>query len=441
MPVEPNPREAWWPSLQISLTALLPVLLPLGVLLLQAMLWDLIAPFGWIAFLPAVGICAWLCGLRGGLLALILSAGAVEWLLVDLPDGTSMAMEPRIFAALLFSVLGAAMLLVLDRARRERELLHMAALELQVAAFGFSAPAAPTPAARWWPALPGDLGVIRAVRDELDWHRQCLTALEIPLATFTREGRCLFANPAFLSAMRLQAEQLSSRNGLESGHFPATGLPGALRRLLDQPPPRQPETFRLPGAGEFRLTWLTVASGGVVVCSGDKRLPPPAPAAPLAASPPLAAAPDPCAGAATPPTLHRPPWRSISGLRCLVVDDQEINRELLREILRLEGAVPVCCNSGREALAAVTAAPESFDVVLMDLQMPGMDGYAAARAIRAVVDSERLPILAITADGPGVPAARLRDAGIQGLLHKPLEIEKMRSLLAIPGPARPDRPA
>ncbi|MDE3010523.1 MAG: response regulator [Pseudomonadota bacterium] len=444
MPLPPQlPAQPSESLLSRLLALLLPLALPLGVLVMEQQMWELITPFGWLAFLPAVAVCGWLTGLRGGMLALLASVAGAEWLLsAQSLDGLPGA-EARIYAALLFSVMALAVLLLLDAARIERERLHLAVRALAAAALGVEAPGSERAWRPWHRHASADLATIMATCQELEWRKACLSKLEVPLAVFAHDGRCLFANTAFLHAVRRSAEHVVGCNGLDAAHFPGTGLAFALRSLVQAPPPRPRVDLHIGGACELLLEWCGSETDGVVVCHAHA--PPFAPGPAAQAAPPAGwpAAPETAPQSAGPLAAGRVASaslggfgggpRGIKGMRCLVVDDQAINRDLLCEILRLEGAAPVGCAGGREAVSAVSADPQAFDVVLMDLQMPGMDGYAAARAIRTLVDRVQLPILAITADGPGVPLTRLRDAGMQGLLHKPLDVPRMLALLAEAG--------
>jgi CheY-like chemotaxis protein len=120
----------------------------------------------------------------------------------------------------------------------------------------------------------------------------------------------------------------------------------------------------------------------------------------------------------------------IKGLRCLVVDDNELNRIVLRELLKLDGAVVTTLASGLEAVSEASDHASHYDVVLMDIQMPGIDGLEATRRIRERISERELPIIAVTADGAGVDANALRAAGMQGLLEKPLDSQALMRLLS-----------
>jgi PAS domain S-box-containing protein len=128
-------------------------------------------------------------------------------------------------------------------------------------------------------------------------------------------------------------------------------------------------------------------------------------------------------------------------LSILVVDDVAVNRELICAILAAFDVDLATASSGAEAIEAARAQP--FDLILMDLQMPGMDGMAATRAIRANGDLNRAtPILAISANvlAPQVEAARL--AGMDDHIAKPIDptelITKISDWTSAP---RPDRKA
>jgi signal transduction histidine kinase/ActR/RegA family two-component response regulator len=108
-----------------------------------------------------------------------------------------------------------------------------------------------------------------------------------------------------------------------------------------------------------------------------------------------------------------------SPARILIVDDHPANREVARLMLTPLGCEMFEAADGEEAVVMATTVP--FDLILMDVRMPGMDGLAATRAIRALPGlAGRTPILAVTADAMPEDAARCRDAGMDGHLAKPI---------------------
>jgi PAS domain S-box-containing protein len=119
--------------------------------------------------------------------------------------------------------------------------------------------------------------------------------------------------------------------------------------------------------------------------------------------------------------------RNIAGLhgaRLLLVEDNELNQELALELLRSAGIDAVVANNGREALD-ILARDARFDGVLMDCQMPVMDGYAATRAIRADPALHDLPIIAMTADTMAGDREKVLDAGMLDHIAKPINVDEM----------------
>ena len=120
----------------------------------------------------------------------------------------------------------------------------------------------------------------------------------------------------------------------------------------------------------------------------------------------------------------------------LLVEDNELNREIAQEILREYGFRVDTAENGEVAVEKVsTAAPGSYDLVLMDVQMPVMDGYAATRKIRALDDPARakLPILAMTANAFDEDRRNALESGMNGFLSKPIVIgdlvQELRKIL------------
>lgn len=131
---------------------------------------------------------------------------------------------------------------------------------------------------------------------------------------------------------------------------------------------------------------------------------------------------DPPAGLSspTPPAAIANPFEDMSGLggaQILVVEDNELNRFVAKGFLDRAGAVTTLAVNGAEAVAAVER--ETFDLVLMDLQMPVMDGLEATRAIRALPAGRDLPILALTAAGHEQDLQSCLDAGMDDHIDKP----------------------
>ncbi len=109
----------------------------------------------------------------------------------------------------------------------------------------------------------------------------------------------------------------------------------------------------------------------------------------------------------------------LPGVRVLVVDDCSINRDVARRILEREGAIVTACTNGLQAVAHLRDGL-AVDIVLMDLQMPELDGDAATRCIRGELQLATLPILALTAGALKAEQRRALDAGMDEFITKPL---------------------
>ena len=118
----------------------------------------------------------------------------------------------------------------------------------------------------------------------------------------------------------------------------------------------------------------------------------------------------------------------FKGKHILLVEDNELNREIAQEILREYGFLVDSAENGAVAVEKVsTAAPGSYDLVLMNVQMPIMDGYTATRKIRALDDPARakLPILAMTANAFDEDRRNALESGMNGFLSKPIVIDDL----------------
>ena len=126
------------------------------------------------------------------------------------------------------------------------------------------------------------------------------------------------------------------------------------------------------------------------------------------------------------------PVANTHRLRVLVAEDHAVNRAYLEAVLDKLGHHGVFAHDGHGAVQAVQAQPadEPFDVVLMDLHMPDMDGFAAARTIRAMPPPRgRVPIVALTADAFQTSREMAREAGMDGFLTKPAHLPQLRETL------------
>jgi len=133
---------------------------------------------------------------------------------------------------------------------------------------------------------------------------------------------------------------------------------------------------------------------------------------------------------------------NFTGRRVLVADDSAVNREVALEALSRLGIAAEVCVDGREAVVAALAG-DRFDLVLMDGSMPDMDGYEATQEIRRREADEgraATPIVALTAHVVGAAAEAWRDAGMDGVLHKPFTLAALAAALGRfmePSPAAP----
>jgi CheY-like chemotaxis protein len=120
--------------------------------------------------------------------------------------------------------------------------------------------------------------------------------------------------------------------------------------------------------------------------------------------------------------------RILRGARVLLVEDNEINMELALELLSNAGAVVTAAGDGRQALDCL--AGHSFDIVLLDCQMPVMDGYEAVRAIRADARWRDLPVIAMTANAMSGDRQRALSAGMDDHIAKPIDVASMLNTIA-----------
>ncbi len=120
----------------------------------------------------------------------------------------------------------------------------------------------------------------------------------------------------------------------------------------------------------------------------------------------------------------------LKGKRVLLVEDNEINQQIAREMLTDSGVDVTIADGGAQALAWLDAAETLPDAILMDIQMPDMDGYDTARLIRALPRCRDLPIIAMTAHVTAAERAQCVEAGMVDHVGKPVELRKLLDTLA-----------
>ncbi|MFD0668843.1 PAS domain S-box protein [Ramlibacter sp. MAHUQ-53] len=132
-----------------------------------------------------------------------------------------------------------------------------------------------------------------------------------------------------------------------------------------------------------------------------------------------------------PAQAPEPGAQRLAGMRLLVVDDADINREVARLLLEGEGARVEMAGDGAQALERLRERPADFDAVLMDVQMPVMDGLEAVRAIRADPALAGLPVIALTAGAMSNQREEALKAGMDDYITKPFEMEQMVARLRV----------
>jgi two-component system cell cycle response regulator DivK len=122
----------------------------------------------------------------------------------------------------------------------------------------------------------------------------------------------------------------------------------------------------------------------------------------------------------------------VTGERVMIVEDNERNMMLLRDLLEAHGFHTIEARSAEDAIALVGA--ERPQLVLMDIQLPGMDGVAALRELRALPETAAVPVVAVTAFAMKDDRERLLAAGFDGYIEKPIDVRELpgrvRSYLA-----------
>lgn len=119
----------------------------------------------------------------------------------------------------------------------------------------------------------------------------------------------------------------------------------------------------------------------------------------------------------------------LQDLRLLLVEDQQLMQRMMQDLLEAEGASVQVANDGAMALLAIAAAGASFDAVLMDVQLPVLDGHSATRVIRKQMGLAHLPVIALSANASFSERQDCLDAGMNDHVGKPFELDHLVAVL------------
>jgi CheY-like chemotaxis protein len=139
-------------------------------------------------------------------------------------------------------------------------------------------------------------------------------------------------------------------------------------------------------------------------------------------------------------------YDNFAGHRILLAEDVEINREIVLTLLEPTGLAVDCAENGVNALRMFREAPDLYDMIFMDVQMPEMDGYEATRQIRAldIPQAKQIPIIAMTANVFREDIEKCLEAGMNGHVGKPLDFDEvlasLRKILKAPDTVFPNEP-
>jgi CheY-like chemotaxis protein len=117
-------------------------------------------------------------------------------------------------------------------------------------------------------------------------------------------------------------------------------------------------------------------------------------------------------------------------MRVLVAEDNVVNQRIALRFLERLGAEVVLACDGADAVECVRKDRDGFDLVLMDCQMPRLDGYAATTQIRALYDASRLPIIAVSANVVRSDLERCLAVGMNDVLPKPYTVEQLKTAIS-----------
>lgn len=120
--------------------------------------------------------------------------------------------------------------------------------------------------------------------------------------------------------------------------------------------------------------------------------------------------------------------KNAAGLSMLIVEDNEISRNLLRDLLQLEGHNVSVAENGTHGLRILET--QQFDAALIDIGLPDMSGFEVARSVRGHVGGEEILLVALTGHGRAEDRRAVREAGFDEHLVKPLDLDRLRRILS-----------
>lgn len=123
-------------------------------------------------------------------------------------------------------------------------------------------------------------------------------------------------------------------------------------------------------------------------------------------------------------------FKAVAGIRILLVEDNVVNLEITQNMLEDSGLVVETAEDGLEALDMVVEAPDDYyDLILMDIQMPVMDGFESADKIRKVPGMQKIPIIALSANAFSSDKEKALEAGMNAYISKPIDIKRLLSTM------------